>query len=163
MCSCPSHLFALAKAVFWYLTPLVVRRYHVVGGAAGTVSSIGGWLQGGGLSGSTGMRIWGFGVDQAGGCGIQKAEFRPPPPETPFSWNAGVSRSSHSHVESCGSTYIQMLHPPKSLRFLACCVVLLKMADVMSVGLDRCVQTQPRATVRWCQTCINRPKLCRFI
>ena len=65
MCSCPSHLFVLAKAVFWYLTPLVVRRYHVVGGAAGTVSSIGGWLQGGGLSGSTGMRIWGFGVDQA--------------------------------------------------------------------------------------------------
>lgn len=66
MCSCPSHWFVLAKAVFWYLNPLFVRRYHVVGGAAATVSSIGGWLQGGGLSGSTGMRIWGFGVDQAG-------------------------------------------------------------------------------------------------
>ena len=69
MCSCPSHLFVLAKAVFWYFNPLFVRRYHVVGGTAGTVSSIGGWLQGGGLSGATGMRIWGFGVDQAGGCG----------------------------------------------------------------------------------------------
>lgn len=88
MCSCPSHLFVLAKAVFWYLTPLVVRRYHVVGGAAGTVSSIGGWLQGGGLSGSTGMRIWGFGVDQAGGCGIEKAEFSPPPRD-PFQLERG--------------------------------------------------------------------------
>ncbi len=85
MCSCPSHLFVLAKAVFWYFNPLFVRRYHVVGGTAGTVSSIGGWLQGGGLSGATGMRIWGFGVDQAGGCG--KLESR-------ISW---CKRGYHGH------------------------------------------------------------------
>lgn len=36
----------------------------MVGGAAGTVSAAGGWLQGGGLSGTTGMRIFGYGVDQ---------------------------------------------------------------------------------------------------
>jgi len=40
------------------------RKYHVVGGAAGTVSAAGGWLQGGGLSGTTGMRMYGFGADQ---------------------------------------------------------------------------------------------------
>ena len=102
MCSCPSHLFVLAKAVFWYLTPLVVRRYHVVGGAAGTVSSIGGWLQGGGLSGSTGMRIWGFGVDQAGGCGIEKAEFSPPP--RPLSVG---TRGFHGHHTVTWSLVVQ--------------------------------------------------------
>jgi len=37
--------------------------YEIIGGGAGTVSSIGGWLQGGGLS--TGLsRLYGFGVDQ---------------------------------------------------------------------------------------------------
>ena len=38
--------------------------YHLVGGAAGTVSAAGGWLQSGGLSGTTGMRAYGLGVDQ---------------------------------------------------------------------------------------------------
>eukprot|EP00438_Fugacium_kawagutii_P023240 Skav204744 [mRNA] locus=scaffold1013:5402:7784:+ [translate_table: standard] len=55
----------LYSAVWWYLLPTqTTRRYHVVGGAAGTVSAAGGWLQGGGLSGTTGMRIFGYGVDQ---------------------------------------------------------------------------------------------------
>jgi hypothetical protein len=31
------------------------RKYHLVGGGAGTVSAAGGWLQSGGLSGTTGM------------------------------------------------------------------------------------------------------------
>lgn len=39
------------------------HRYEVIGGGAGTVSAVGGWLQGGGLS--TGLeRLWGVGVDQ---------------------------------------------------------------------------------------------------
>eukprot|EP00438_Fugacium_kawagutii_P002958 Skav219512 [mRNA] locus=scaffold3561:122719:124776:+ [translate_table: standard] len=55
----------LYSAVYWYLAPTqTTRRYLVVGGAAGTVSAAGGWLQGGGLSGTTGMRIFGYGVDQ---------------------------------------------------------------------------------------------------
>ena len=53
------------SAVYWFQTPTeTTRRYLVVGGAAGTVSAAGGWLQGSGLSGTTGMRIFGFGVDQ---------------------------------------------------------------------------------------------------
>ncbi|KAL3904669.1 MAG: hypothetical protein SGILL_009978, partial [Bacillariaceae sp.] len=40
------------------------QQYHIVGGAAGTVSAAGGWLSGGGLSGTSGMRLFGFGVDQ---------------------------------------------------------------------------------------------------
>lgn len=39
--------------------------YHVVGGGAGTVSATGGWMTATGLSGTTGMRRFGFGVDQA--------------------------------------------------------------------------------------------------
>jgi len=38
-------------------------RHLVVGGAAGTVGAAGGWLQGGGLSGYTGSRMFGYGVD----------------------------------------------------------------------------------------------------
>lgn len=38
-------------------------RHMIVGGAAGTVGAAGGWLQGGGLSGFTGARMFGFGVD----------------------------------------------------------------------------------------------------
>jgi hypothetical protein len=42
---------------------LTGRAYEVVGGGAGTVSAVGGWLQGGGLS--TGIeRMYGGGVDQ---------------------------------------------------------------------------------------------------
>ena len=40
------------------------RMYHLVGGGAGTVSAAGGWLASGGLSGNTGMRQFGLGVDQ---------------------------------------------------------------------------------------------------
>lgn len=53
------------SAVYWYQLPTqTTRRYLVVGGSAGTLSAAGGWLQGGGLSGTTGMRIFGIGVDQ---------------------------------------------------------------------------------------------------
>jgi len=38
-------------------------KYHVVGGAAGTVSPMG-WTWQGGLAGTTGGRMYGFGVDQ---------------------------------------------------------------------------------------------------
>ena len=40
------------------------NMYHLVGGGAGTVSAAGGWLASGGLSGTTGMRMYGIGVDQ---------------------------------------------------------------------------------------------------
>ena len=40
------------------------QKYHVVSGAAGTVSAAGGWLGSGGLSGNNGMRLYGVGVDQ---------------------------------------------------------------------------------------------------
>lgn len=38
--------------------------YHIVGGSAGTVGAAGGWMLQTGLSGNTGMRRFGFGVDQ---------------------------------------------------------------------------------------------------
>ncbi len=41
-----------------------VQKYHVVSGAAGTVSAAGGWLASGGLSGNNGMRMFGLGIDQ---------------------------------------------------------------------------------------------------
>lgn len=40
------------------------NRYHLVGGGAGTVSAAGGWMASGGLSGTTGMRMYGIGIDQ---------------------------------------------------------------------------------------------------
>jgi len=40
------------------------RKYHLVGGGAGTVSAAGGWMASGGLSGTTGMRMYGIGIDQ---------------------------------------------------------------------------------------------------
>eukprot|EP00551_Chaetoceros_affinis_P007584 CAMPEP_0203663894 /NCGR_PEP_ID=MMETSP0090-20130426/1393_1 /ASSEMBLY_ACC=CAM_ASM_001088 /TAXON_ID=426623 /ORGANISM="Chaetoceros affinis, Strain CCMP159" /LENGTH=772 /DNA_ID=CAMNT_0050526939 /DNA_START=221 /DNA_END=2539 /DNA_ORIENTATION=+ len=40
------------------------QKYHVVSGAAGTVSAAGGWLASGGLSGTNGMRMFGLGIDQ---------------------------------------------------------------------------------------------------
>ena len=40
------------------------RKYHIVSGAAGTVSAAGGWLASGGLSGNNGMRMYGLGIDQ---------------------------------------------------------------------------------------------------
>jgi len=40
------------------------RKYHVVSGAAGTVSAAGGWLASGGLAGNNDMRSFGVGVDQ---------------------------------------------------------------------------------------------------
>ena len=40
------------------------RKYHIVTGAAGTVSAAGGWLASGGLSGNNGMRLYGMGIDQ---------------------------------------------------------------------------------------------------
>lgn len=40
------------------------RKYHIVSGAAGTVSAAGGWVQSGGLSGTNGMRMFGVGLDQ---------------------------------------------------------------------------------------------------
>lgn len=40
------------------------QKYHIVAGAAGTVSAAGGWLSGGGLSGTANMRSYGLGVDQ---------------------------------------------------------------------------------------------------
>ena len=40
------------------------RKYHIVAGAAGTVSAAGGWLASGGLSGNNGMRLYGLGIDQ---------------------------------------------------------------------------------------------------
>lgn len=39
-------------------------KYHIVSGAAGTVSAAGGWLASGGLSGNNGMRLYGIGIDQ---------------------------------------------------------------------------------------------------
>ena len=40
------------------------RKYHMVSGAAGTVSAAGGWLASGGLAGNNNMRSFGVGVDQ---------------------------------------------------------------------------------------------------
>jgi len=48
----------------WNRSPNTTQQYHLVGGAAGTVSAAGGWLNSGGLSGTTGMRLFGLGVDQ---------------------------------------------------------------------------------------------------
>lgn len=52
----------------WYYNTLASEQgeqeYHIVSGAAGTVSAAGGWLASGGLSGTTGMRMFGLGVDQ---------------------------------------------------------------------------------------------------
>lgn len=39
------------------------NKYHLVGGGAGTVSAAGGWMASGGLSGTTGMRLFGIGID----------------------------------------------------------------------------------------------------
>ncbi|KAL3924900.1 MAG: hypothetical protein SGARI_005945, partial [Bacillariaceae sp.] len=39
------------------------NKYHLVGGGAGTVSAAGGWMASGGLSGTTGMRMYGIGID----------------------------------------------------------------------------------------------------
>lgn len=41
------------------------NKYHLVGGGSMTVSSAGGWFHSGGLAGPNGMRMFGFGVDQA--------------------------------------------------------------------------------------------------
>jgi len=48
----------------WNNDPTKSRKYHIVSGAAGTVSAAGGWLASGGLSGTNGMRMYGLGVDQ---------------------------------------------------------------------------------------------------
>ena len=40
------------------------QKYHLIGGGAGTVSAAGGWMASGGLSGTTGMRMFGVGIDQ---------------------------------------------------------------------------------------------------
>eukprot|EP00392_Amoebophrya_sp_AT5.2_P008507 g8534.t1 len=45
-------------------------KFHIVGGAVATVGAGGGYLQGGGLSGTTGMRKFGFAVD-----GVAQLEF----------------------------------------------------------------------------------------
>jgi hypothetical protein len=54
------------RAVFfdWNRNPSNLKKYHFVGGGAGTVGSAGGWMESGGLSGTTGMRMYGIGVDQ---------------------------------------------------------------------------------------------------
>jgi len=54
------------RAVFftWNENEKNPRKYHIVGGGAGTVSAAGGWLASGGLGGTTGMRLFGIGVDQ---------------------------------------------------------------------------------------------------
>jgi hypothetical protein len=56
------------RAVFfnWNRNTENTRKYHFVGGGAGTVGSAGGWMASGGLSGTTGMRMYGIGVDQGG-------------------------------------------------------------------------------------------------
>jgi FAD/FMN-containing dehydrogenase len=48
----------------WNNDPTKSRKYHLMSGAAGTVSAAGGWLASGGLSGNNGMRMYGVGVDQ---------------------------------------------------------------------------------------------------
>jgi hypothetical protein len=48
----------------WNLNENNTNKYHLVGGGAGTVSAAGGWLASGGLSGTTGMRMYGIGIDQ---------------------------------------------------------------------------------------------------
>lgn len=48
----------------WNNNPDNSRKYHLLSGAAGTVSAAGGWLASGGLSGNGDMRSFGVGVDQ---------------------------------------------------------------------------------------------------
>jgi hypothetical protein len=48
----------------WNENAANVNKYHLVGGGAGTVSAAGGWMASGGLSGTTGMRLFGIGIDQ---------------------------------------------------------------------------------------------------
>ena len=52
------------RAVSFDWNDAQARKYHVVGGGAGTVSAVGGWMASGGLSGTTGMRMYGIGIDQ---------------------------------------------------------------------------------------------------
>jgi len=53
------------RAVFsdWNKNPDNINKYYFVGGYCGTVSVAGGWMQSGGLSGSS-MRLHGIGIDQ---------------------------------------------------------------------------------------------------
>eukprot|EP00551_Chaetoceros_affinis_P018330 CAMPEP_0203742952 /NCGR_PEP_ID=MMETSP0092-20131115/59189_1 /ASSEMBLY_ACC=CAM_ASM_001090 /TAXON_ID=426623 /ORGANISM="Chaetoceros affinis, Strain CCMP159" /LENGTH=436 /DNA_ID=CAMNT_0050630227 /DNA_START=546 /DNA_END=1853 /DNA_ORIENTATION=- len=53
-----------AVSVDWNENEKTTKKYHIVSGAAGTVSAAGGWLASGGLSGNNGMRLYGLGVDQ---------------------------------------------------------------------------------------------------
>lgn len=48
----------------WNENPFITTKYHLVGGSGGTVGAAGGWMASGGMSGVTGMRQYGVGVDQ---------------------------------------------------------------------------------------------------
>ena len=57
------NVYAAVENVNYYFNKFFNQTVSIVGGGAGTVSAVGGWMQGGGLS--IGLeRLWGFGVDQ---------------------------------------------------------------------------------------------------
>ena len=57
------NVYTAVENVNYYFEKFFNNTVAVVGGGAGTVSAVGGWMQGGGLS--IGLeRLWGFGVDQ---------------------------------------------------------------------------------------------------